>query len=397
MGAFAAVMTGEGTGAIATIQLYGRDAAAVLGKIFVRAGKKCARFETGQILLGSVVDGERIIDQVTIGCEAPLTFAINCHGNPLIVEMIMELLDKSGVVLVGAEELLARTLSADKSLNAIAIESRLAQLKAKTLEGTKIIANQIDSGLSTMLAKWLDNIDSTALSDITDGAARILADSEVARLIMFGCTTVLAGPPNSGKSTLLNCLAGREKAIVTDIGGTTRDWVGAECRIGPLLLELIDTAGLDEKLGAAAETVEKAAQQKSAEMLERADVVLLVLDGSQPADQLNMLPIEKLSAGKVVTILNKSDLPGQFDIAGLPRALGGPVRISAKLQTGIDGLREEILRTTGAARFDRKTPVCFTPRQQSLLQSLTLAISKDHARRTLNQLLNGCRTPLDDY
>ncbi|UCG48836.1 MAG: 50S ribosome-binding GTPase, partial [Phycisphaerales bacterium] len=363
---------------------------------FVRAGKKRARFETGEILLGTIADGERIIDQVTIGCEAPLTFAINCHGNPLIVEMIMELLDKSGVILVGAEELLARMLSADKSLNTIAIESRLSQLRAKTLEGAKILANQIDSGLSATLAKWLDDIDSMALGDITGGAARILADSKVAGLIMFGCTAVLAGPPNSGKSTLLNCLAGREKAIVTDIGGTTRDWVGAQCRMGPLLLELIDTAGLDEKLAAAAETVEKAAQQKSAEMLGRADLVLLVLDGSQPADQLNCLPLEKLTRKEVVTILNKSDLPGRFDIGGLPRGLGSPVRISAKLQTGIDNLREEILDTTGAARFDRKTPVCFTPRQRHILEEIGKTTSKDHVRRTLNQLLNACRTALDD-
>ncbi len=397
MGAFAAVMTGKGTGAIATIQLYGRDAAAVLGKIFVRAQKRRARFETGQILLGTIVEGERVIDQVTIGCEAPLTFAINCHGNPLIVEMIMELLDRSGVVLVGAEELLARMLSADKSLNTIAIESRLAQLRAKTLEGAKILANQIDSGLSATLAKWLDDINGMALSDIAAGAARILADSKVAGLIMFGCTAVLAGPPNSGKSTLLNCLAGREKAIVTDIGGTTRDWVGAQCRIGPLLLDLIDTAGLDERLAAAAATVEKAAQQKSAEMLGRADLVLLVLDGSRPDDQLDMLPIEKLAARKVVTILNKSDLSGQFDAPALPRGLAEPVRISAKLRTGIDDLSEEILRTTGTARFNRKTPVCFTSRQQNLLETLTTAPSKDHARRTLDQLLNGCRPPLDDY
>jgi tRNA modification GTPase len=388
MATFAAVMTGKGTGAIATIQLYGDGAAAEIAEIFKPAASRPPRLETGSILLGTIIDGDKTIDQVTIGCEAPATFAINCHGNPLIVEMIMELLQRRGLTLCGAEELLTRILSADESLNTIAVESRLAQLRAKTLEGTRILAAQIDSGLTKKLNDWLARLDVVPLSDITTDAARILADSQTAKLIISGCTAVLTGPPNTGKSTLLNCLARRQKAIVTDIGGTTRDWVSAECRIGPLSLELIDTAGLDDRLAAAPDTVEKAAQHKSAQMLERADLILLVLDAALPAARLDTLPLERIAAAKILTILNKSDMPARLHPSDLPPALADAVAISAKFETGIDGLRSRILQVTGAAAFDLDTPVCFTSRQQNLLETLTLATSKNHARKTITDLLS---------
>ena len=96
MSAYAAVMTGRGVGAIATVCVIGEGAGEILTSIFKPAGKSNAQFEVGKILLGTIVDGEKVIDQVVIGCEAENEFAINCHGNPLIVEMIMELLVKHG-------------------------------------------------------------------------------------------------------------------------------------------------------------------------------------------------------------------------------------------------------------------------------------------------------------
>ena len=104
MAAFAAVMTGKGTGALSTIQLFGAQAEAVIQKIFKPAGQKQANLQPGKILLGTIVDGGETIDHVTIGCEGPDTFAINCHGNPLIIEVIMELLQQHDVDLLTADE-----------------------------------------------------------------------------------------------------------------------------------------------------------------------------------------------------------------------------------------------------------------------------------------------------
>jgi len=390
MTAFAAVTTGKGTGAISTIQVFGDTAESVIKRIFKPAGTKPAILKPGKILLGTITDGTDIIDQVTIGCEQPNSFAINCHGNPLIVADIMQLLQQHGAKLITAEQLLTRILSTQKTINTIELEARLTQLKAKTIQGTKIIANQIDSGLNKKLQNWLKDINEISLGQIKAEATEILQKSQTAKLIIYGCTSVLVGPPNTGKSTLLNYLAGRQKAIVTDIKGTTRDWVSARCQIAPLSVKLIDTAGLDEKLTTAPEdTIEKTAQKKSIEILQEADLVLLVLDNSQPADQLDYRFGEKFADKKILTILNKSDLPARFDTGKLPENLSSTVQISAKIGTGIENLLEEIRQVCGVADFDLKTTVCFTSRQENLLKQLKKAKSKQQVVSIITELLNG--------
>jgi len=390
MSTFAAVMTGKGTGAISTIQVFGDSAEPLIKKIFKSTGGKPAALKPGKILLGQITNGAETIDEVIVGCESANSFAINCHGNPLIVADIMKLLAQYGVTLLTAEELLAKILSAQKHIDTIKLEARLAQIKAKTIEGTKIIANQIDAGLNKKAKRWLKDMNKTPLKEIKADIERILKKSKTAKLIIDGCTIVLSGPPNTGKSTLLNYLAGKQKAIVTGIKGTTRDWVSARCRIGALSAELIDTAGLDEKLSAAPEdSLEKLSQEKTAEILEKADLVLLVLDNSETSNQLDDLLVEKITNKKILTVLNKSDLPGRLDTGKLPQVLGDTVRISAKLGTGIGNLLKEIRQLCGVADFDLNTDVCFTDRQRNLLKKLRKTSSKQQAASIITELLNG--------
>lgn len=390
MAAFAAVMTGKGTGAISSIQVFGGTAEAVIKKIFKPAGEKPAAFQTGKILLGKIVDVQEAIDHVTIGCEGPDTFAINCHGNPLITEMIMQLLSKQGATLLTADQLLTKILSAQKHINTIELEARITQPNAKTLEGTKLIANQIDGELAKKAAEWLKSINTETIDLIKNDAGPILKNSRIAKMIITGCKAVIAGPPNTGKSTLLNCLAGRQKAIVTDIKGTTRDWVSAQCKMGPLSIELIDTAGLDEELAGTPENVvEKASQQKSVEILENSDLVLLVLDISQTIQQLDDWLLEKIRDKQVLTVLNKSDLSAKLDIGKLPEILANTVQISAKFETGIENLTGKIQQIAGVADFDLHTVVCFTDRQENLLKQLKNTNSKQQAVSIITELLNG--------
>ncbi len=396
MSAFAAVMTGKGTGAIATVQVFGDLAETIIKKIFKQVIAKPPIFKSGKILLGTIHDGTEAIDQVIIGCEGPDNFAIHCHGNPLIVEMIVQLLVKNGAELLTSEQLLAKILSTQKNLNVIAIEAKLTQPKAKTLQGTKLIANQIDAGLSKKIEQWQKNINKLSFGEISAEAEEILKNSQTAKLIIFGCKIAIVGPPNTGKSTLLNFLAGRQKAIVTDIKGTTRDWVSAQCRIDPLFVELIDTAGLDacppkprRRRETPDDVIEEVSQQKSVEVLQQADIVLLVLDNSQTIERLGEHLIEKISSKKVLTVLNKSDLPPRFDAGKLPRSLSNTVQISAKYGNGIEELCEKIRQICGVADFDLHSPVCFTNRQETLLKQFKDAKSTQQAASIISELLNG--------
>ena len=397
MSAFAAVTTGKGTGAISTVQVFGNLAESIIKKIFRPIGKTPAVFKPGKILLGTISDDAETVDQVTIGCEGPGNFAINCHGNPLIVACLMQLLQRNGATLLTAEELLTEIFSIEKPSNTIALEAKLTLLQAKTIQGTKIIANQVDAGLTKKIKEWLqsyglltENINTISLKQIKADTEQVLKNTQPAKLIIFGCTAAIAGPPNTGKSTLLNCLSGKPKAIVTDIKGTTRDWVSTQCRVDPLSMELIDTAGLDEKLTAASEdTIEKASQQKSVEILDKADLVLLVLDNNQPAEQLDEKLLEKIADKKVLTILNKSDLPLRFDADKLPQILANTVQISAKFGNGIENLCEKIRQICGVDNFDLKSTICFTSRQENLLKQLKKAKSKQQAVSIITELLNG--------
>ncbi len=389
MAPIAAVMTGGGTGAIATIQLFGESSETVLWAIFRRADHRAFSLTMGRILLGEIVEGDQTIDQVTVGCEGPGEFAIHCHGNPLIVGKIMDLLRHRGVQPVRAEQYIARILMERQPADAIGVEAKLALAAVKTIEGARIIANQTKAGLAATVQRWQANLDSMPLERIAAQAEQILRDSGAARLILSGCTIALVGPPNTGKSTLLNALAGREKAIVTDIAGTTRDWVSAEVRIPPLGATVIDTAGLDLSLAAAGDRIDEIAQQKSVEALNCADLVLLVLDASEPAGQLRASLADLLVGRRTVAVLNKTDLPQQLDPSSLPKRLQSVVRISAKQETGIADLTQVILRALGLECLPLGAPVAFTERQRALIRRLAEAGSRDEMARVLADLLHG--------
>lgn len=388
MDCYAAVMTGKGTGAISTVQVCGENAESVIRKIFEPASAKSLQFETGQILLGTIHDNSKKIDQVTIGCEGKSSFAIHCHGNPLVVEMIIQLLKKQGVQIITDEELQMKILSSQEQTNLIALEAKIAQAKAKTLEGTKIILNHVDAGLSKVLRKWLSDMNNMSLDSIKKQTDEILQNSSIAKLIISGCKTILTGPPNTGKSTLLNCLSGKQKSIVTDISGTTRDWVTANCQLESLSLELIDTAGLDENLSAITESIDNVSQKKTLELIRQADLILLILDNSRDIE-FDFSVFNDFKSKKIITILNKSDLSQKFNTSGLPEFLSNVVQISAKEQTGIDNLISLIRQTLDVTDFDLHAPICFTERQELLLPKIKQAESKQKASDIIKQLLYG--------
>ncbi|HEX43029.1 MAG TPA: GTP-binding protein [Phycisphaerales bacterium] len=385
MDTYAAVMTGKGTAALSVIQLHGPDAAGVLREIFPSGSGRGRPFRTGAILVGAILDGEATVDQVTVGCEGPQTFALGCHGNPLIVERIMQLLVNKRVAPIAAEEMLARAAGRQVP-NMIAVEAQIALSNVHTLTGARIISHQVSGGLAAVARGWLEETTPVPLEVIRARAERILADSRIAEKIINGCTVVLAGPPNSGKSTLLNRLCGRDKAIVTDIPGTTRDWVSGVCLAEPLELTIIDTAGLDTGL-AAREAIDSQAQRKTLELLETADVVLWVLDLSGDLAQCAPLPAEIAGRKPVIAVLNKSDLPHRLDLSALPKDLEAHTAVSAERGDGIDGLLAMMLRAFAVDDFDPHVTVAFTDRQRRLIEALSRAEPEAAVRSILTTLL----------
>jgi tRNA modification GTPase len=198
----ASLMTARAVAAISGIQLIGAGSADIIKSMFRPAGKMNVDLSKGRILHGFIFDSERDIDEVVIGCEDKDVFSINCHGNPLIVENILELLKTRGAKIAEPQEVLVFLGRQKYGDNTIAIEAGIALTQSATLDGAKIIAHQTKMGLLQTAQWWLKNLSVFELDDIKDSAKRILNDSNISELFIKGAKVVIAGPPNSGKSTL---------------------------------------------------------------------------------------------------------------------------------------------------------------------------------------------------
>ncbi|OHB51836.1 MAG: hypothetical protein A2Y10_18170, partial [Planctomycetes bacterium GWF2_41_51] len=318
----AALMTAKTVAAISSIQLVGDKAEEIIKNIFEPARKH--RFLSGSILHGNICDDDKIIDEVIIGCEEENSFSINCHGNPIIVENILELLKKHAVKITEAGEIVSYEARRKYGDSAIKIEAEIVSVQAATLDGAKIILHQTKMGLLQTVEWWLKHIAIMEIEDIKLGAEQILADSKIASYFIEGAKIVLAGPPNSGKSTLFNYLCGKEKAIVTDIAGTTRDWLSAKIRLKKITADFFDTAGLDDVLKGQ-NVIDAESQKLSLEMAAKADLILYVADASNPAQTVPNL----VNYFNKLIVLNKCDLVN-VSADGL--------KISAKTGTGVKEL-----------------------------------------------------------
>lgn len=392
------VLTAKGMSAIASIALKGTDAAVILEKIFC-AGRTEARsgsdgmghsvthrvasaphFRPGTILHGSIVDGETVIDEVVVGCEDG-QFVIHCHGNPLLIEQVVKLCQTQGAALVNTEPFFAESYRS-QSDNMLEAEAKLAMQACATLSGARLIANQLTHGLLPTVKKWLDEFDTMTLQELWAQCHQVLRKTSRGRFFINRCQIVIVGPPNSGKSTLLNQLAGKDEVIVTDTAGTTRDWVRITCRVGPLLADIYDTAGLHASL--LESDVDNKAQQTTLQLVRSADMNLFVYDIMTEYQAQSLL--FSLGSLKAVIIANKCDL---LTAARRNAIYSKYVRLCAKTGDGIEQLIRKLLETLKVADFNLLTPVCFTDRQLNILRQLLRTKDKPAAKKLLQTLLSG--------
>ena len=347
----AAISTAIGVGAISIIRVSGKDSIDIVNKIFDRNIKD---FKTNTINYGHIVYEGKIIDEVLLSIFlAPKTYTtediveINSHGGISVTNKILEILLENGARLAEPGEFTKRAFLNGR-IDLIEAESIMDMINAKTETARKMAINGINGNLSKKINKLRDkaldlisnievNIDYPEYEDIevmtiddikkfsktlNDEINKFLKDSESGKLIKEGINTVILGRPNVGKSSILNKLLDDEKAIVTDIPGTTRDVVEGSIRLNGVLINFLDTAGVRETN----DTVEKIGVEKSLSLLDNADLVLLVLNNNEKLTKDDELLIEKTKDKKRIIVINKIDLDNKLDIENLDNI----VRISAQ-------------------------------------------------------------------
>lgn len=362
----AAISTAPGVGAISIIRVSGNDAIEIVNKIF--KGKNLKDVPSHTIHYGHIIGDDKIIDEVLVSImKSPKSFTmedvveINCHGGIFTTKKILEILLTNGCRLAEPGEFTKRAFLNGR-IDLIEAEGIMDIINSKTKQAADIAINQINgkvSGLISELRNKLISVLATIevnidypeyddveilttetllpkLEDVREKIEKIIKESENGKIIKNGIQTSIIGRPNVGKSSILNRLLDEDKAIVTDIAGTTRDIVEGSINIDGLLLNIIDTAGIRKT----EDVVEAIGVKKSLELIEKSDLILFVLNNNENLMESDLEILEKLSDKKYIVIVNKKDLEQKLDISHLN--LKNIVYMSAANNEGIDVLITKI-------------------------------------------------------
>ena len=360
------------SGGISIVRMSGKDAIETADKIFVsKNGKKLSEASSHTVHYGNIVDEDgNIIDEVlVIVMRAPNTYTredvveIDCHGGILVTRKVLEAAIKAGAkpaepgeftkraFLNGRIDLLQAEAVIDviNSKNEYALKSSVSQLdgklSAKIKEIREVILNHVayieaalDDPEHISLDNYVNNIEKD-VDNCVDNVYKLLKTSDNGRIMRDGIRTVILGKTNAGKSSLLNALAKEERAIVTDIEGTTRDVLEEQVNLGGVTLNLVDTAGIRKT----DDYVESIGVEKAKKYAQDADLVIFVVDSSRPLDKNDDDIISLIQNKNVIVLLNKSDMEQVVkpeDLKNLNKF--SMVSISAKNETGLDKLEHAI-------------------------------------------------------
>ena len=360
----AAISTAQGVGAISIIRVSGTDAIKIVSKIF--SNKKFLGAPSHTIHYGYIMDGDERIDEVLVTImRAPKTFTkediveINAHGGIMTTDKILELLLVNGCRLAEPGEFTKRAFLNGR-IDLTEAEGVMDLINSKTDISRKIALNQVGGKVSSMISDLRDelagiianievNIDypeyedieemtiekiNSNLSELESKIDKILKESKNGEILTNGIKTAIVGKPNVGKSSLLNRLIGEDKAIVTDIQGTTRDSVEATLRIDNLILNLIDTAGIRKT----EDVVESIGVDKSLKLIDEADLILFVVNYNEKLSHDDLVILDKLKDKNYITIVNKTDLDKKID----DDKLSNVVYVSALNDDNIDEIGNKI-------------------------------------------------------
>ncbi len=368
----AAISTAMSTSGIGIIRISGEDAMEVISRIYrSKGGKKdITKVSTHTIHYGYIYDKEELIDEVLVMImKAPRTFTgedtveIDCHGGVYAMKRVLETVLKNGARLAEPGEFTKRAflngrldlsqaeavMDVIQAKNEYALKSSMEQLRGSVLRAIREIRETLLYHIA-YIESALDDPEHISLDGYPQELRAIVEKKEQevdhllksasdGKMIQEGIKTVILGKPNAGKSSLLNLLVGENRAIVTDIAGTTRDILEEYITLHGITLRMIDTAGIRET----EDVVEKIGVGKAKEMAKDADLILYVVDSSAPLDENDEEIISMLEDKKTIVIYNKTDLISVVDKGELEEKTGRPViPVSAVEETGIRELEEKI-------------------------------------------------------
>lgn len=374
-------MTGDTIAAIATamtvsgigiIRVSGEEALEIAGKVYrSKNGKNDIRkSESHKIHYGFIYDGEEMIDEVLVMVmKGPRSYTgedtveIDCHGGILAMRKVLEAVIRAGARPAEPGEFTKRAflngridlsqaeavMDVINAKNEYALKSSMSQLKGAVLKSIKEIRNNIIYHIAYIESALDDpehiSIDGYGeeLSDVIkeqkEKIRRLIDSFSEGKMIREGIKTVIVGKPNAGKSSLLNCLVGEEKAIVTDIAGTTRDVLEETIVLQGISLKMMDTAGIRKT----EDVVEKIGVERARTYAKEADLILYVVDSSTELDENDQEILKLLEDKKAIVLLNKSDLEPVATREMLSQKTGKPIiSISAKEEKGVEELEKQI-------------------------------------------------------
>lgn len=411
----AAIATAMSNSGIGIVRISGDEALEVADRIFrpKKGSRKVSDMETHTIHYGYVTDGDEVIDEVMLlimkaprsyTCED--TIEIDCHGGVLVMKKILETVLKYGARPAEPGEFTKRAflngridLSQAESVidvinaqNELALKSSVSQLQGAVLEKIKAIRAVVLHEIA-FIESALDDPEHVSLEGYPEQLHEIMGDahskvkklldsSDNGKMLKEGINTAIVGKPNAGKSSLLNILVGEERAIVTEIAGTTRDILQEQIQIGGISLNVIDTAGIRDT----EDIVEKIGVNKSREYIEKADLIIYVVDSSTELDENDQEIIEAIQNKKAIVLLNKSDLDAKTDASILQTQLNKPIlSISAKNNTGIHELETLIEEMFFSGKLSFNDEVYIT----NIRQKNALAEAQNSLKMVLQSIADG--------
>lgn len=406
-----AISTANGTGAISIVRLSGFDAINIVNKIF--KGKDLNKVKTHTINYGHIFDKNEMLDEVVVSVfKSPKTYTkediveINCHGGQYVTSKILELVILNGARLAEPGEFTKRAFLNGR-IDLTQAESVMDLIDAKTKNTLRMANFGLRGDIKNLISKFrrsiLDcilkievNIDypeyeseeqittefllPTIKNNIID-INKIIEKSENSILIKEGITTAIIGKPNVGKSSILNALLREDKAIVTDIAGTTRDIIEGKINVGGVILNLIDTAGIRET----SDIVEKIGVEKAKKIINSASLIIIVFDFSTELNENDNLILKLTENKNRIIVINKSDLPKKINL----EILGEYLLLSAFSEKDINILENKIREVTNLKNIDNKEATYVT----SIRAMTKLKFARDNLDNALVSVKN--EMPID--